>query len=104
MKIAGTDPATSVQALAAAQEARATKNEENTPADRGGPVNRAEFNDAGSVQLSQRAHEVTMAREIARSEPDFRPEVVALAQADLAAGTLDADPNALAAMIARDLF
>jgi flagellar biosynthesis anti-sigma factor FlgM len=104
MKIAGTDPATSIQALQAAQQARATSSEDAGPVAKGGLNHRAGLNEAGSLTLSRRAQEVAMALDIARAEPDFRPEVVEQARADLAAGRLTADPNALASMISRDLF
>lgn len=58
----------------------------------------------GGLHLSQRVEEVERIGTIAREEPGFRPDVVEQAKADLAAGTLRADPNELASLIARDLF
>ncbi len=102
MKIAGTDPGTSIQALQAAQQARAT--DQQPPPSDAGLTQRAGLDDPSSVQLSARAEEVQHARELAKAEPEVRAEVVEQAKADYAAGQLKADPAELAALIARDLF
>lgn len=59
---------------------------------------------ASSLALSAAVAQVDQIHELARSEPDVRPDVVAQARADMAAGTLTADPSELAAMISRDIF
>lgn len=103
MKITGTDPGTSIQALAAAQQARATDSDP-APEANAGLASKAGLNEPGTVQLSQRAQEVSQAQEAARAVPEVRPEVVEQAKIDLAAGQMKADPSELAALIARDLF
>jgi flagellar biosynthesis anti-sigma factor FlgM len=59
---------------------------------------------ASSLELSSEVGKVEEIRELAKAEPEVRADVVAQAKADLAAGTLTADPSELAALIARDLF
>jgi hypothetical protein len=56
------------------------------------------------VTVSQQVVEAERVREIARTEPQVRNEVIERAKVDLAAGQLQADPMRLAETIARDLF
>tara|TARA_B100000029_G_scaffold17297_1_gene17736 strand:+ start:1572 stop:1907 length:336 start_codon:yes stop_codon:yes gene_type:complete len=58
----------------------------------------------GTVTVSERVVEAERIREIARSEPEVRTDVIQRAKADLAAGRLEADPMELADLISRDLF
>ena len=58
----------------------------------------------GKVTVSERVVEAERIREVARTEPEVRNEVVERAKADLVAGQLGADPLRLAESIARDLF
>jgi|GEM_PF-3734320 len=59
---------------------------------------------ASSLELSADVGHVEAIRSAAKSEPDFRPDVVAQARADMAAGTLTADSGELAALMAQDIF
>lgn len=103
MKIKGADP--NVAALQGSQQARATDQaNQGKAAEKAGLAAPAGLQSGGSVQLSQQARDMTQIQELAKAEPEIRADVVEQARADLAAGQMQADPMALAEMIARDLF
>lgn len=54
------------------------------------------------VSLSGAVDDVRRVADLARQEPDFRPDVVEQARRDLEDGLLTADPHALAELISRD--
>ena len=58
----------------------------------------------GAPRSCVQQSEVDRIRELAKASPEFRIDVVAQARADLAAGTLTADPQELARRIAQDLL
>ena len=90
--------------LSALQTARTESASSQTASSREkAPTSEANFA-TSSLELSSDVGKVEQIRELAKAEPDFRPDVVAQARADMAAGTLTADPAELAAMISRDLF
>jgi flagellar biosynthesis anti-sigma factor FlgM len=103
MKIKGADP--NVAALQSSQQARSAEQADaGKTAEKAGLAAPAGLESGGSVQLSQQARDVQQVADLAKAEPEIRADVVAQAKADLAAGMLEADPMALADMIARDLF
>ncbi len=59
---------------------------------------------ASTLELSGQVADVEEIAQAARQADAIRVDVVEQAKADMAAGTLTADSNELAALIARDLF
>ena len=104
MKIQGTDPGTSIAALQKAAEARSAEQAQPQEASEAGLQSRGGLEASSAVQLSQRAQDVQQGTELAKAEPEIRADVVEQARADLEAGRMQADPAALADLIARDLF
>jgi len=106
MRITGVEPATSsLQRSDSAESAAAKDMSPAEGAEKAGLTGPIANNLAdGKVTVSDRVHEAERVREIARTEPEVRNEVVERAKADLAAGRLEADPMRLAESIARDLF
>jgi len=102
MKINGTEAALSAVPAASGADAAATRGAEAS-ADKGLQA-AGGLDKPSSLHLSQRVEEATKVAEMAKEAPEFRPEVVAQAKADLAAGTLAADPAELAQSMFADLF
>jgi len=106
MRITGVEPATS--SLQRSDSAESAAARDTSPAEGAekagltGPV--ANSLADGKVTVSQQVVEAERVREIARTEPQVRNEVIERAKVDLAAGQLQADPMRLAETIARDLF
>ncbi len=103
MKVTGKE--VSLQALQQnrAQEANAAREAEPTRA-----VERASSGlaapSASTVSLSHEVEEVQEIVKAAKATPDLRQDVVDQAKADIDSGAMAADPQELAALIARDLF
>ena len=106
MRITGLEPATSsLQRSDSTESAAARDMSPAEGAEKAGLTGPIANNLAdGTVTVSERVVEAERIREIARTEPQIRNEVVEQAKADLAAGKLEADPMRLAENIARDLF
>jgi len=106
MRITGLEPATSSLQRADSVESAAARDTSTTEAAEKQGLTAPIANNLadGKVTVSERVVEAERVREIARTEPEVRSEVVERAKADLAAGQLNADPMHLAESIARDLF
>ena len=106
MKVTGHDASVTSLATARAQEAHQAKEAEPTrAAERAGAgLDSSAAAGASSVSFSDKVQEVQEIAKAAKAEPEVRQEVVEQARADLQAGQLQADPNELAALIARELF
>lgn len=102
MKIKGTEAALSAVPASNGADAAAARSTDAS-ADKGLQA-AGGLDKPSSLHLSHRVGEATKVAELAKEQPDFRPEVVAQAKADLAAGTLTADPADLASRIFADLF
>lgn len=103
MKVTGKE--VSLQALQQnrAQEANAAREAEPSKAVERASSGLASAN-ASSVSLSHEVQEVQEIVKTAKSTPDLRQEIVDQAKADYESGQMAADPQELAALIARDLF
>jgi len=106
MRITGLEPATSsLQRTDSVESAAARDTSTAEAAEKQGLTGPIANNLAdGKVTVSERVVEAERVREIARTEPEVRNEVVERAKADLASGELKASPMHLAESIARDLF
>lgn len=102
MKITGTEAALSAVPSASGADAAATRGADAS-ADKGLQA-AGGLDKPSSLHLSHRVGEAEKVADLAKEAPEFRAEVVEQARADLAAGTLSADPGALAEQIFADLF
>lgn len=102
MKITGNEAAISAVPSASGADAAATRSADAS-ADKGLQA-AGGLDKPSSLHLSHRVGEAEKVADLAKETPEFRAEVVEQAKADLAAGTLTADPAALAEQIFADLF
>lgn len=103
MKVTGKEVSLHALQQNRAQEANAAKEAEPTRAIERAGSGLASVNASG-VSLSSEVQEVQDIVRTAKSEPEFREQVVEQAKADIEAGQMSADPQELAALIAQDLF
>lgn len=107
MKVTGHDASVTSLPAAQAKEAQQAKEAEPTRAaerSASGLDSSAVAGAAASVSFSDKVEEVQEIARAAKAEPEVRQDAVEKAKLDLQAGQLQADPNELAALIARDLF